>query len=104
MPRRTAAIVAALAALAVAPAAAHAGRPGVWTPITTANGDNTDQVGLLRTPDGMLHVAWSGKTIGDPVHDDLSQTLIAPGGNAGVSSTIAGGWIGIGAPQLAPRR
>lgn len=102
MPRRsTAALTAALVVLAGLPAAATAGRPGVWTPITAADGSNTDQVGLLRTPDGTLQVAWSRKTPGTPTLDDLVRTPISPAGVAGAPQTFAGGWAGIGPPQIA---
>jgi hypothetical protein len=104
MARRPAALAAALAALAVpvlAPAAAQAGRPGVWTPITAADGANTDQVGLARTGDGNLHVAWQRKTPGHSVNDDLLQTVVSPSGAAGAPQTIAADWVGIGSPSLA---
>lgn len=104
MARRPAALAAALAALAVpvlAPGAAQAGRPGVWTPITAADGANIDQVGLARTADGNLHVAWQRKTPGHDVNDDLLQTVVSPGGVAGAPQTIASDWIGIGSPSLA---
>ena len=101
MSRRTVVLAATLAVLAAAPTAAIAGRPGVWTPITSADGANTDQVGLLRTPDGALQVAWSRKTPGNPARDDLLRTAISPAGSAGAAQTIAAGWEGIGPPQLA---
>jgi len=100
MARRPAVLAAALAALA-GPAVAHAGRPGVWTPITAADGANIDQVGLMRTPDGALHVAWQRKTPGHAVNDDLMQTIVSPGGAVGAPQAIASDWIGIGSPALA---
>lgn len=101
MPRRTAALTAALAVLVALPAVADAGRPGVWTPISAADGDNTDQVGLARTADGKLHVAWQRKTPGNNVHDDVLQTVVAENGTAGAPQTIASNWVGIGSPSLA---
>lgn len=104
MARRPVALAATFAALAVpvvAPALAQAGRPGVWTPITAADGSNIDQVGLARTADGSLHVAWQRRTPGHGVHDDLLQTVVSPGGAAGASQTIAADWVGIGSPSLA---
>ncbi|HEY4276643.1 MAG TPA: hypothetical protein VGM91_00410 [Conexibacter sp.] len=107
MPARRCIVAAALAALAVpaapllVPTLAQAGRPGVWTPITSADGDNIDQVGLLRADDRSLHVAWTRKTPGDSVMDDLMQTTITPQGVARPAQTIASGWVGIGSPSLA---
>jgi hypothetical protein len=107
MARRPAALAAAFAALsavaapAVLPAAASAGRPGVWTAVTSADGANIDQVGLARTPDGRLHVAWQRKTPGHDVDDDLMQTVVEPDGAVGAAQTIASDWIGIGSPSLA---
>jgi hypothetical protein len=48
-------------ALAALPAAAQAGPPGKWTKITGLEvpAHNTDEVGLSRTADGVLHVAYS---------------------------------------------
>ena len=55
--------VAALLALTAAPAAA--GPPGKWTRITGVGGipaSNTDEIGLERTGNGVLHVAWTRET------------------------------------------
>ena len=55
--------VAALTALAAAPAAA--GPPGKWTRVTGVGGipaSNTDEIGLERTSNGVLHVAWTRET------------------------------------------
>src|SRR5215211_3234612 len=56
---RLAAIFAAVFLVLAAPAAA--GAPGTWTKVTnfSAQGSNTDEVGLARTPDGVLHVLWT---------------------------------------------
>ena len=54
---------AALTALVAAPAAA--GPPGKWTRITGVGGipaANTDEIGLERTNNGVLHVAWTRET------------------------------------------
>jgi hypothetical protein len=39
----------------VAPPAADA---AVWRQVTASGGASIDQVGLVRTSDGVLHVAW----------------------------------------------
>jgi hypothetical protein len=54
--------VALLLALLV-PAAALAGPPGKWTRVTSfAEPVNTNEVGLERTADGVLHVLWPNDT------------------------------------------
>lgn len=100
--RRTVAALACAAALLLVllPAAALAGGPGRWTPVSAADGDNTDQVGLLRTPDGTLHVVWRRKTPGDPTSADLLQTLVSPAGAVGAPQAVASGWRGIGDPAI----
>jgi hypothetical protein len=42
--------------------------------VTTRDQSSVDQVGLLRTPDGVLHVAWSRAT--GPNTEDLLHTTI----------------------------
>jgi hypothetical protein len=65
------AIAAAAALLSVSPALG--GPPGKWSRVTGIEGIeavNTDEVGLERTADGILHVAWTRKA------DALSETLL----------------------------
>jgi hypothetical protein len=90
-----------LLAVAAAPGVAAAGRPGQWTAVTSPNGANIDQVGLVRTPDGTLHVAWTRKTPGHDVNDDLVHTAIAADGSVGGPQTIVADWVGIGSPTIA---
>ncbi len=71
------ATLALLVALAAAPAAL-AGPPGKWTRITGIEGvpaANTDEVGLQRTADGVLHVAWTRPAGG--VSDTVLQSAIS---------------------------
>jgi hypothetical protein len=75
-------LVAALALLA-APAA-HA---ATWRQVTASGGDSIDQVGLVRTSDGVLHVAWHKD-------GDLQHTAIARNGRIGATSPIQSGWTG----------
>jgi hypothetical protein len=83
--------------LAGAAAAPHAaGAAGRWQRFG-GGGNISDQVGLARTPDGVLHVAWRrrrGRV------QDLLQTSIAPSGKVGATTTIATGWASIGSPAL----
>ncbi|MEZ5078415.1 MAG: hypothetical protein R2725_13345 [Solirubrobacterales bacterium] len=56
-----AALLVLLSAMAIAPAAL-AGPPGKWTRVTGIEGVaavNTDELGLERTADGILHIAWA---------------------------------------------
>jgi hypothetical protein len=80
-------LVLALALLAV-PAAQAAG----WKRVTTADQSSIDQPGLVRTADGVLHLAWSRAT--GPNTEDLNHTAILRNGRLGATSTIAAGWTG----------
>jgi len=58
-----------IAACGAAPASA-----APWKRVTTPDGSSTDQVGLERTGDGVLHVAWHHPT--GPNTEDLNHTVI----------------------------
>jgi hypothetical protein len=77
------ALLAAALTLAAAPAAGAAD----WTRVTAEGGDSIDQVGLLRTSDGVLHVAWHKGP-------DLFHTAIELNGTIGSTTPIATGWTG----------
>ena len=82
----------------LAAGAAWAGPPGVWTRISDPAASNTDQVGVARTPDGVLHVAWLRKA---GAGADLMETAIAKSGRlAGSPAPIVTGWSQIGNPAL----
>ncbi|MBV9605439.1 MAG: hypothetical protein JO027_10040, partial [Solirubrobacterales bacterium] len=85
-----------LLALALAPAVARATVPGHWDPVTAPTGANIDQVALVRTPDGLLHVVWHQDPPGSDVGTALTHTVIGPTGKVGSAQTIASGWAGIG--------
>ena len=75
------AIVAAAALLSAGPALA--GPPGKWSRVTGIEGVeavNTDEVGLERTADGVLHVAWTRKV--DALADTLLHSAIAANGKS----------------------
>lgn len=63
-----------------------------WKRVTTPDGSSTDQVGLARTADGVLHVAWHHPT--GPNTEDLNHTVITPAGRVGATSPIQTGWTG----------
>jgi hypothetical protein len=84
---RASAILAMLLLTSVT-AAAQAAAP--WRIVTDPNGTNIDQVGLLRTGDGVLHLAWHKRT--GPNTEDLLHTAIAPNGAIGPTTPITTGW------------
>jgi hypothetical protein len=104
LPRRLAlAALAALTLLAVLAPSALAGSPGRWERVTAPTGVNIDQVGLARTGDGVLHVAWQRKNPATPSNDDLLHTAITPAGAIGAPSLLASDWAGIGNPAILAR-
>ena len=96
--RRLTSCLALAAALAFA-GVAHAGPPGEWTRITDPEW-SSGQIGLARTPDGVLHVAWRRK---DEAKDtiELLHTALRPNGRiAGSPVVITSGWPSMAEPDL----
>jgi hypothetical protein len=91
---RAAALTAVIAALGAA-APAHA---APWKRVTTEDGSGTDQVGLARTGDGALHLAWHHPT--GPNSEDLLHTVISRNGRVGATTPIQSGWTGFTNPAL----
>jgi hypothetical protein len=89
-------VVAAALALIAAPTAQAA----PWKQVTATGGTSIDQVGVLRTADGVLHVAWHKRS--GPNTEDLFHTRIAPDGNVGATTPIVTGWAGILDAALTP--
>jgi len=89
------ALFAVLAVLAVP--LAFAGSPGRWDRFSPPTGVNTDEVGLARTADNVLHVVWrkNGST------QEIWQTPIAANGTVEASSAVQTGWAAIGNPAVA---
>jgi hypothetical protein len=83
------ALLLAAALLAAAPAAQAA----TWKQVTASGGSNIDQVGLARTPDGVLHVIWHTRT--GPNTEDVLHTAISPAGKIGATSPIQSGWASL---------
>jgi hypothetical protein len=83
-------VIAAAVLVAVCAAAPASAAP--WKRITTPDGSSTDQVGLARTGDGVLHVAWHHPT--GPNTEDLNHTVITGAGTIGATSPIQSGWTG----------
>ena len=93
MKLRAALLTAFLAAGAAAPADA-----APWKRVTTPDGSGIDQVGHVRTADGVLHLAWHHPT--GPNTEDLLHTVISPGGTVGATTPIQSGWTGFSNPSL----
>jgi hypothetical protein len=104
MRRRGAAVLSSVAVLALAGApAALAGSKGHWTQITDGTAANIDQVTLARTPDGVLHAAWSRPSPSNPGGGrDLLDLPISPSGGAGAPVVLATNWATIANPFLVP--
>jgi hypothetical protein len=80
-----------VAALVVAvPASASA---DTWKQVTASGGSSIEQVSYVRTPDGVLHVAWHKG--GDLVH-----TAILANGKVGASSPMQTGWASVADPAI----
>ena len=85
-------------AVIIAAAAASAAHAAPWSRVTTPDGASTDQVGLARTADGVLHVAWHHPT--GPNTADLLHTVISPAGDVGATTPVQSGWTGFTNPAL----
>jgi len=79
-------------AILVAACAAPSASAAPWKRVTTPDGASTDQVGLARTGDGVLHLAWSHPT--GPNTEDLNHTIISSTGRIGATTPIQTGWTG----------
>jgi hypothetical protein len=90
--------LAVAAATAVVALPGTAGPPGTWTRITATTGRNIDDLGLARTGDGVLHVAWLRE---NATKEDLVHTSIRPNGTVlGAGNAIETGWSALGNPDL----
>jgi hypothetical protein len=83
---------AAAIALVIAGCAASSASAAPWKRVTTPDGSSTDQVGLARTADEVLHLAWSHPT--GPNTEDLNHTVISRAGRIGATNPIQSGWTG----------
>jgi hypothetical protein len=82
-----------LTTLALAALAAPAADAAPWRQVTASGGAGIDQVGIVRTTDGVLHVAWHRD-------GDLLHTAIARNGTVGATSPIQSGWASLGDAAL----
>lgn len=91
-------IVALTAGLATLAASAQAGTTKRWERLTAEDDGATYQVGLARTADGVLHVAWQRNETGSK--GSLHHTSIAASGRFGPTTTIVPNWEFISYPDL----
>jgi len=83
---------AAVVAVVAAACAASSASAAPWKRVTTPDGASTDQVGLARTGDRVLHLVWSHPT--GPNTEDLLHTVIGANGRIGATNPIQSGWTG----------
>ena len=77
-----AAVVVAVALACVG--ATTAGVPGRWDVVvqgTDVPGSSASELGLARTPDGVLHVAWKERT--GPLTEAIRHRTVSPAGRVG---------------------
>lgn len=80
---------------------AQAREPRQWIRITDLSGGSGDEVGVVRTSEGVLHVAWIQKQ--DSTLSLMHTAITAPA-QAGAPTPILTGWNGINNPAIiAPR-
>ncbi len=85
-------------AAAVAPAGPAAAAGKRWTRITARNFSPLEQVGLARTDDRVLKVAWVHPGPGGSY--DLVVTPVRRDGRAGAPAVVARGWTTLSSPAL----
>jgi hypothetical protein len=93
---RSALAATALAALTLA-AIAAGGPPGKWTPVSKGTVESSDEAGLARTADGVLHLVWQRH---GAVTSALWQTRISAEGVSLGLGPVAPGLSEPGSPAL----
>jgi hypothetical protein len=95
-------LLAALVGSLCLAAPATAGAPGRWESLLRGAGTPTgvSELGLLRTADGVLHVAWRQET--SALAADIRVRSISAAGRPGPTTTAVSGWGLAGDPALAP--
>src|SRR5262245_60193647 len=85
------AALALVVAAAIAAGAGAAGKPSrAWTRVS-GPGRTGIQLGLARTPDGVLHVIWNR---GNPPPTTIYDTRFSASGARLGTTTVAGNWGG----------
>ena len=88
-----------LAGVAIRPPTAAAGGVGKWTNLSGATGSNLTQVGLVRTPDGLLRVAWI-RDAATPGLQDLMYRTVKASGAFCAAQVVQAGWSVLNDPAL----
>jgi hypothetical protein len=90
------------AALAVSPGSWAATDPAddaeaaqTWTQVTDDDGKNTDEVAVVRTDDGLLHVLWRQRVGSN--QEQIQHTPVSDG-DVGDTTTASGPWGAAGNP------
>jgi hypothetical protein len=81
--------------------ATTAGMPGRWDVVVRGGGvpgNSASDLGVARTRDGVLHVAWKERT--GPLTEAIRHSSITAAGRLGPTSPIVSGWSGAGDPEL----
>jgi hypothetical protein len=89
--------VAAVLSIVMLGGAATAGTPGAWTRVTDQSLRNIDDLGLVRTKDGVLHVVWhlsQGST------ESIRHATVAKNGKVVGATTAVPGLRGASSPDL----
>jgi len=87
------------AGIAARSPAASAGGVGKWTNLSGATGSNLTQVGLVATPNGILHVAWIRDAATPGLQDLLYRTVNASGA-FGAMQVVQANWSVLNDPAL----
>src|SRR5215212_3189258 len=90
-------VAASLAAFTLVAAVPTASAATKWSPVTSGKQSNSAVLGLARTADGVLHVAWD---VDDPTTESINVTSISPAGKIGATASVVSGWAGTGSPAL----
>src|SRR3954452_4023001 len=92
------ALLAAVCLLLALPATTRAGPPGTWSLVGDGRLAISGQNGVVRTPDGNLHVAW--QRLRPDGAGEIMHTPISAAGAVGGSTPILTGWSSVGDPAL----
>ena len=100
--RGTVGLVTVLLAAVVCVGVTSAGVPGRWEIVAKGGnvpGSMASELGLARTPDGLLHVAWKEQT-GPLTASIRVRTFHASGSPRTDVRKIVEGWVGLSDPEL----
>jgi hypothetical protein len=78
---------------ATAGATVAAGGPGIWSRVTPLGTATTDDIGLTRGSDGVLHAVWASD---QPGNQNVEDIPISSGGTVGKPVTIAHFYLATG--------